>query len=148
MSETRLAPITKTVAVEEEIEAAFERFTAHVTSWWPKHTHSVGEDKVVDVVLEPWVGGRLFERWADGTTCDWGTVTAWEPPRRVAFTWHPGRESTEAQNVSVVFTPVHKGTTVELTHGDWEVHGESADEMRSGYDSGWEEVLRRYVQFS
>ena len=37
--------------------------------------------------------GQIVERSADGETAVWGTVTQWEPPVGVAFTWHPGQPS-------------------------------------------------------
>lgn len=32
---------------------------------------------------------RIVETRSGGRTDVWGTVTAWEPPRLVGFTWHP-----------------------------------------------------------
>jgi uncharacterized protein YndB with AHSA1/START domain len=96
-------------------------------------------------VLEGRIGGRFFERQEDGTEAVWGTVTAWEPPLRLAFTWHPGRAESTAQEVEVRFTPVDGGTRVELEHRGWEKLGERAEEARNEYDSGWDFVLGHYV---
>jgi hypothetical protein len=34
-------------------------------------------------------GGRIFERWLDGSTADWGTMLSVARPHRLVFTWHP-----------------------------------------------------------
>src|SRR6185437_6939068 len=47
--------------------------------------------------------GRRGERSADGEAVVWGTVTRWEPPAAVAFTWHPGRPAQRASYVAVTF---------------------------------------------
>jgi hypothetical protein len=147
MSETTkpaVAPLVKTLWVPWKPEAAFERFTAQMASWWPLATHSVGEAETETVILEGRVGGRLYERHRNGSTVTWGTLTAWDPPRRVAFTWHPGREAEGAQDVEVRFEPEADGTRVELTHDGWHRLGEAAEESRAGYDSGWDGVLALY----
>jgi uncharacterized protein YndB with AHSA1/START domain len=85
-SAASIPPITGTVTVSVPIARAFELFTGSVNSWWP-HEYHIGQAEVAEVVLEPHVGGRWFERGVDGSECDWGRVLAWEPPNRVLFTW-------------------------------------------------------------
>jgi uncharacterized protein YndB with AHSA1/START domain len=137
--------VLKSVTVRCPAEEAFRVFSEGVATWWPLETHSVGERSAKTCVLEGRVGGRFFERQEDGGEELWGTVTAWEPPLRLAFTWHPGRAESTAQEVEVQFTPVDGGTRVELVHRGWEKLGERAEEARNEYDSGWEFVLGHYV---
>jgi len=42
--------------------------------------------------LEAKRGGRIYEKVSDGTEHDWGNILIREPPSRLAFTWHPGRD--------------------------------------------------------
>ena len=51
----------------------------------------------------------VFEELADGARHVWGTITVWEPPGRVVFTWHPGRKPDTAQDVEVRFIPLGQG---------------------------------------
>ena len=95
--------------------------------------------------MECRVGGTISETRADGETAVWGTVLAFDAPKLVRFTWHPGREPDTAQEVEVTFAEHEGGTRVELTHTGWDRLGEKAEETRSGYDSGWDFVLVRYT---
>jgi uncharacterized protein YndB with AHSA1/START domain len=81
-----IPPITGTVDLRVPVERAFEVFTRSVNAWWPHEFH-IGQAEVAEVVLEPWVAGRWFERGVDGSECDWGRILVWEPPHRLVFTW-------------------------------------------------------------
>jgi len=93
------------------------------------------------------VGGRIVETLPDGTTATWGTVTGWQPPARVAFTWHPGGDAAAATTVEVTFEEyaAGAGTVVTLVHRDWPARTDGAT-ARQQYDAGWELVLGRYVE--
>ncbi|HZM18958.1 MAG TPA: hypothetical protein VFB87_06055, partial [Gaiellaceae bacterium] len=81
-----LAAINKTIVVEASQETAFETFTRHVTSWWPR-SHTVFEDKVAEIVFDERVGGRVFERSTEGEEAEWADVLAWEPHERFVVRW-------------------------------------------------------------
>jgi uncharacterized protein YndB with AHSA1/START domain len=81
----------------------------------------------------------------DGTEADWGRVTTWEPPHRLAFSWHPNAEASAATEVEVRFSPEGEGTRVDLEHRGWERLGERARAASDGYRGGWDEVLTRYA---
>ena len=137
-------PVRKSVLVEASVEHAFHVFTERMAEWWPARTHSVHEDRAETVGLEPRVGGVLYEIGPGGRE-PWGTITAWEPPHRLAYTWHPGHAVEEATEVEVRFTPQGGATLVELEHRGWEARGARAAERRAGYDTGWELVLARFA---
>ena len=146
-TESPFTPLRKRIFVRATPERAFRRFTEEMATWWPLGSHSVGQANSETVVFEGWVGGRIVERIRDGRECVWGTVTAWEPPHRVAFTWHPGRKAETAQDVEVRFTPEGSGTRAELTHTGFERLGPSLGrKARRGYPIGWEYVLGVYAQ--
>jgi len=138
--------IRKSILVEASVERAFEVFTRVIGGWWPLETHSVGRENAETAVIESREGGRVYEIARNGQESDWGTVTAWDPPRRVAFTWHPGRGVETAQEVDVRFTSESAGARVDLEHRGWETLGDRMAEIIPEYDSGWDEVLgRRYA---
>jgi uncharacterized protein YndB with AHSA1/START domain len=138
--------IRKAVTVGAPAERAFAVFTTEMGSWWPLGRHSVGLDDAVMVTVEEHAGGRVYETLADGSESDWGLISVWEPPHRLVFSWHPGRDAATAQEVDVRFTPEGGGTRIELEHRGWEKLGERAGEIASGYAAGWDVVLGAYVE--
>ena len=145
MTITILPPLVKTIRVGWNPDAAFRRFTADMGSWWPLKTHSVGGDKARTVVFEGQVGGRILEKIDGADDSVWGTVTAWDPPRRVAFTWHPARKPESAGKVDIQFIPDGTGTRLQLTHTGWEKFGTMAKKARGGYNMGWDYVLHHWA---
>jgi uncharacterized protein YndB with AHSA1/START domain len=143
---TSAEPVRKSVTVPAAPQRAFELFTAHMHEWWPLATHSVGAEDAVGVTFGAGPGGAIVETMADGTTSVWGTVTHWEPPHRVAFTWHAGTAETEATRVEVTFTEIEPGSTeVQLVHSGWERRPDGAS-ARENYDSGWDPVVRSFAE--
>jgi uncharacterized protein YndB with AHSA1/START domain len=145
---TSIEPVRKSVTVPATPQRAFELFTAHIQEWWPLRTHSVGIEQAVGVAFGEGVGGAIIETLADGSTSVWGTITHWEPPHRVAFTWHAGTPQAEATRVEVTFTQDEPGSTVvRLVHSGWE-HRPDGASVREGYESGWEPVISSFAQIA
>lgn len=139
-----VAPLVKHATVPCPPQRAFELFTEQLSAWWPMTTHSVGRNPACRVDMAGHVGGHIIETLPDGTTSIWGTITAWEPPSRVAFTWHPGRDLDEATEVQVVFEPTaDTATAVTLVHGGWSARPDGIAARRN-YDTGWDLVLAQF----
>jgi uncharacterized protein YndB with AHSA1/START domain len=143
--EAELSPLVFTITVDRPIDDAFTLFTDKIGTWWPKATHSIGEDRVVDVILEPRVEGRLYERQDDGTECSWGEVLAWDAPHRFVITWHPSLEPIAVTEVEVSFTAHEGSTIVQLAHREWQRLGGVGAVTRRNYAQGWVGVLDLYV---
>src|SRR5437868_15135478 len=79
--------VRKVVSVNAPPAVAWRVFTERMATWWPLAIFKIGKTKAVDAVIEPRVGGRWYERGEDGSTCDWGSVLAWEPPGRLVLSW-------------------------------------------------------------
>ncbi|WP_432940779.1 SRPBCC domain-containing protein [Kribbella sp. CA-253562] len=144
--EQGLAPLVKTVVVPTTPDRAFTLFTAELGRWWPLATHSVAREQATDVRLEGAVGGQIIEYDASGPVGSWGTVSDWDPPHTVSFTWHPGTDPKQAGHVTVRFAARGGDTEVELTHTGWERRPDGAA-ARQNYDTGWVVVLRQFEQF-
>ena len=134
--------IHREVLVDADPDTAFEVFTARIAHWWPVAEHSV-YGAGATVAFE---GGQIVERAPDGATSLWGTVTRWEPPGALAFSWHPGHPPDRASHVEVTFAAAAGQTLVTLEHGGWEVFADPAA-ARAEYDHGWPAVLDRYREY-
>lgn len=132
--------VAKTVRVNAPLAVAFEVFADQ--EWWPVDTHHLAHPHGREVVLEPYVGGRWFERAADGTETDWGTVLAWQPPYRLLLTWQVSPSWTYEEDpergsqIEVTFTPEGPDVTrVDFTHRHLERYGPEAERMRRILDA-------------
>jgi hypothetical protein len=128
-----LDAIRKSVVVAAPVDVAWTLFTERMGEWWPLHSHSHGGEEVETAFATP---ERIFERWKDGTEKTWGHMLAWEPPRRMLFTWEVSDDC--GNEVEVMFTPEGGSTRVELEHRGWD---SSARDKWRDYDSGWGTVL-------
>ena len=111
--------IRQSVHVDCGIEDAFRLFTKEFAEWWPLASCSIAGDDAEHCAIEPWVGGKVFERTRTGEEHEWGTVTVWDPPERVEFTWRPDVPRGDDQTVTVDFRVEADGTRVTLTHRGW-----------------------------
>jgi uncharacterized protein YciI len=134
-------PIRREVLVDAGPGVAFEVFTTGIGRWWPIADKSVfGAGGTV-----AFAGGQIIEQSADGQRAVWGTVTRWEPPLGVAFTWHPGYGPERASHVEVTFAAAGPQTLVTMMHTGWDVFADPAA-ARAEYDHGWPVVLDHYQQ--
>jgi hypothetical protein len=117
-NETR-APIRQSVHVDCAPEDAFRLFTEGFGEWWPPASWSADGRDSERCAIEPWAGGRVFERERSGEEHEWGSVTVWDPPSRLELAWHPGATRDNEQTVTVDFHVEADGTRVTVTHRGW-----------------------------
>lgn len=147
-----IAPIVRTVTVKVPPERAFQLFTGHMGKWWPA-AHHIGKQAFVAIDIEPKVGGRWFERAADGTECPWGKVLEWGPPHRVVLGWQLNAQFEYdpdfCNEVELTFEAISGeaqdgGTLVTLTHHNIHRFGEGAAQLAEGMNQGWAEIIGSY----
>ena len=136
-------PIRKDTIVRSDVGHTFDVFVREIGAWWPMTPYSIGPEKVVTATVEPQLGGRVYETWADGSEVTWGHVIAWEPPRVFGMTWELLPAVTE---VELRFTPLGPAVTrVELEHRGWDrlttEQLTAATTVAGGYAAGWARVL-------
>ncbi len=138
-------PIRREVLVDADLVTAFEVFTENLGRWWPLAELSVYGDG--DGATVAFTDGQIVERSADGQSAVWGTVTRWEPPGVVAFSWHPGQPAASASHVEVTFAAAASQTRVTVEHRGWETFADPAA-ARAEYDHGWPMVLGCYRDYT
>lgn len=139
------------VTVDAPAEHAFRVFTERFDDIKP-HEHNLLAVPIDRTVLEPRVGGTIYDIGTDGSTCTWARVLAYEPPHRLVLSWDispqwqiepdPARTS----EVEVRFIPESaERTRVELEHRHLDRHGagwESFAGLEGG--NGWPLYLERF----
>jgi activator of Hsp90 ATPase-like protein len=126
-------------------EHAFDVWTRRIDAWWPADHTATGEDGL-EVVLEPRVGGRIYQRDPRGTEVDWGEVTLWDPPGRLGYLWHLRRDRADATDVLITFSPVAADATrVDVVHSGWERLGADADRWRHANRGGWTTLMPHFA---
>ena len=145
--------IRKSVNVNAAQEIAWRVFTEKMGKWWPLAYYKIGKANAIDAVIEPHTGGSWYERGDDGSTCQWGSVLAWEPPVRLVLSWDINAdwqfEPTLKTEIEVRFIADGQNRTrVELEHRHLDRYGSRRDEMRRIYDTegDWGKLLEAFAR--
>ncbi|MGD0834015.1 MAG: SRPBCC family protein [Candidatus Dormibacteria bacterium] len=145
--------VRASITVEVPIARAFSVFTEGIGTWWPDD-HQMREG-VVAMGFEPRVGGRVYDRVADGSESRWGRVLVYEPPSRVVFSWDlTSRWQIETDldrtsEVEVTFTAEGPSRThVVLEHSKLDRHGDGWEEYRDSVGSrdGWQGLMDAFAR--
>jgi uncharacterized protein YndB with AHSA1/START domain len=131
--------VQKEITVNAPAAHVFRAFTAGQNEWWPR-AHHIGKSDRFTAIVEPRVGGRWFERSADGSECDWGSVLVWEEPKRIVLAWNLASDFTYDPNLNtevevrfIAETP--RRTRVELEHRCLERYGDQAAKMQEMFNA-------------
>lgn len=143
------------VTVNTTQEHAFKVFTEEMASWWNPDHHII-EGELKEMVVEPRVGGRIYDVATDGSECTWARVLVYDPPNTFTFSWdispqwkieHDHHKTSE---VEVTFALEGDQTTrVTLEHRNLDRHGEGWESERDavGSPGGWPDGLRRFADY-
>jgi hypothetical protein len=147
------APLRMSFDVACSADHAFSVWTSGIGAWWPPDHTVTGCAEVV--VLQGSVGGRIYERTADGVEHEWGEVTVWQPPARLAYLWYLGRDRTDATEVEIRFLARGAGATrVEIEHRGWERLGPDSPDRPDSPDgqswrdrnqAGWQSLFPHFI---
>lgn len=145
--------VRTSILVDAPVERAFDVFVHEMASWWHPD-HHILEGQVAEMVVEPRVGGYIYDRGVDGSECRWARVLAYEPPQRVVFSWDISTDwkletdLAKTSEVEVRFTPEEAARTrVELEHRNLDRHGPGWEGMHDavGSPGGWPNGLQRFA---
>ena len=146
-----IAPLRRTVRTKAPPARAFEIFTGQMGRWWPRG-QTVAAQPHADIVVEPRVGGRWFERDDAGAETQWGHVLVWEPPERLVLAWQlDGERRYEPSlitEVEITFQPVEGGTEVRLEHRYLERFRKHAATWTAAVTEGWTRKLAEFAAFA
>jgi len=143
MTSEVVEPISKSLVVNAGIERAFALFIERFDAIKPREHN----------LLEPTVGGHIYDVGTDDRRCQWARVLAYEPPRRIVCSWDIGpawqlqTDPARASEVEVRFIPERaERARVKLEHRHIERHGAGRQSVADGVgsDAGWPLYLDRY----
>ena len=145
--------IRKAINVQAAQEISWRVFTEKMGTWWPLAFYKIGQAKALDAIIEPYPGGRWYERGDDGSATDWGTVLAWEPFSRLVLSWDISADwqpdPALKTEIEVRFIAVGENATrVELEHRRLDRYGVRREEMRRIFDveGDWGRLLASFAQ--
>ena len=134
-----LEPIVEVLSLRCSPAEAFYAY-AHIGDWWhPDYTSNAAT--LATVVIEPRLGGRVFERHRDGHEVDWGRVTLWAPPRVLAYATHLAQPKETPSEIVVLFEATANGCSVRFEHGGWT----AANAAQRAKFGDWPLLLRRFA---
>lgn len=103
-----------------------------LTQWWP-----------VEAEIDPREGGTYLASWP---RMEWrlrGRYTAFEPGKRLTFTWNWDHEpDTPERQVDVLFEPSGDGTQMTIIHGPY-TDSPADQQERQGHLEGWQHFCSR-----
>ncbi|MFQ5967318.1 MAG: SRPBCC domain-containing protein [Acidimicrobiia bacterium] len=139
-------PVAYETAVEIEIRAPRERvwkaLTEEVGAWW-SHTY---RDDIVGVYLEPWPGGRFYEKFdEDGNGGLYATVTYAEYPSLIRYQGPMGMPGSQLTTGRFELIEQSAETTLMKFTG-W-VMGDIPDELMEERRRGGSEIYSSLVKY-
>jgi Activator of Hsp90 ATPase homolog 1-like protein len=145
-----MTKIRASIQVAQPLADAFRHFTQGIDRWWPPLGRGDGAPQVI---IEAEVGGRWYERDADGRESVWGPVLAWTAPEALVLGWQIGADGdfdvALATEVEVRFAAASASATlVTLEHRHLERYGAAAAAQEAVLSSavGWIGILERFAQ--
>jgi uncharacterized protein YndB with AHSA1/START domain len=135
--------VTESIYIKASKAKVFEAFVNHIDEWWPRqgkynYSFATEDTQPGQIQIEPRLGGRFYETFANGQVYQIGEVLAWQPPDRLQLSWK-GREYQAPTLIDVFFDQADAHTKVTLTHSGFSAAG--VPEYAESYGVGWNEIL-------
>lgn len=147
-----LPAVVRTLAANCSRAHAYAIFTARIGQWWPAAFSASGVD-LADVVIEPHVGGRVYEISKSGDEFTWGAVKAIQDGTAITMVWTLGVRAPDPTELDVRFAG---DITGDLADGDLVANvtlrhsGFVSDDDHGRLESagGWTEILSAYKAYA
>lgn len=139
-----MATVSEKVSIDADARTVFIAYTERMSEWWPwrgKYRYTFAPEGVEPdkMIMESGEGGRFYERFADGTEHQIGSVTVWRPYEEVTYTWEVAEWDLPSV-VTVRFVDEGDRTTVVVEHSDLPDDGTAV-----GYSEGHQEILAAFA---
>ena len=134
----------RAVRIEMEIGIAAPRqrvwkaLVGEIGAWWPRDFYAGKDPKAF--ILEPRVGGRMYEDWGEGAGLLWFTVVGIEPPAVLELAGHlfPAYGGPATSLVRLALSDSKGGTVLHLSDA---IHGALREDTDHKLDTGWRQIF-------
>ncbi len=126
------------VLIRADRDRSWQGLTAEIGAWWPRHffTHP----NPAGFVLEPFLGGRVYEDWGDTAGVLWGTVVVWVPGQRMTWACEMYPDWSGPGRSFVTFTLEDRGQETAVKVEDCGICI-NAHQAGTSLNSGWHELI-------
>ena len=127
--------ITKKIVIDASAERVFEVLTNEISLWWGEPY--LRNFKSQTLILEPKLGGKFYESWAEGGMI-LGEVIELSVPHRIVIRGSMGIEGLIIGVVSINLESASQTTILNLEHS---IMGELPPHLKTGFDEGWDNLI-------
>jgi uncharacterized protein YndB with AHSA1/START domain len=124
------------VTVDAPPARVFDALTKNLSAWWG--APYLMDQAARDLVVEPNLGGRVFEDWGGGAGALVATVTSIRKPDHIEWTGRIGMGGAVIGVVAFTLEPKGTATLLKLSH---RAAGEVTKETERNYGGGWQDLL-------
>lgn len=134
------------IRIDAPAERVWQALVEEIGRWWPQDFYA-GPAK--SFVLEPHLGGKMYEDWGNGAGATWYTVVEIQPGRSLGLsgTMPAAFGGPALSLLRLVLRPEGEATVLELTDSELRRPTEKA---HASLDEGWrllfEQAFKKYVE--
>lgn len=134
----RRMQVEQEISINASAERVFEALTQDISAWWGAPYLLTSSPQAI--ILEPEVGGRLYEQSSSGDGALWATVTTIKKNERLELTGPVGASEALHSMVTFSLEPKNEGeaTLLKLSH---QAIGLFGDDTQANYNAGWQDLL-------
>lgn len=134
--EMKWVEIEQIAEISTNKEMVYTILTSNIRDWWGKPY--VMDTKATNIILEPKLGGILYETWDTNGGYKWGEVSALQKGELIEITGPLAMSKAIYGKVSFILTENNGKTKVHLSH---KAYGELTEEDRERYTNGWKNLI-------
>jgi uncharacterized protein YndB with AHSA1/START domain len=135
------------IPVEAPRERVWKAFVEEIGQWWLKDFYAGPNAQAF--VLEPRLGGRMYEDWGDGAGLLWYTVIGIDPPRSLDLAGHltPAFGGPAKTYLRIAFEEDGGRTRLKISDSIFgRVTPASAEQFRAGWEMLFGQGLKAWVE--
>lgn len=128
--------IEQNITIQAPPHNVFDALTQQISTWWgPPYFHN---SQAKALVLEPQVGGRLYEDLGNNQGLLLATVVLIKRPEQLRLAGAMGLSGPVQGVIQFQLESQEQGTLLQLSH---RMIGDVSEETRTAYAGGWQELL-------